>query len=339
MLDKKRIGIFGGSFDPPHKGHKRVVEICLKSLFLDEVLVIPAYQTPNKIRPSADPLPRLEMTKKLFKNLSPAVRVLDIEISKKETRYTIDTVKELSSAGDLFLIIGSDLFSSFSGWKDFQSLIKKAHLAVVNRGGVKIQKIKGCNEFLKQYTKQEFQPHSALKKAHKIQITPLKTGKNIYFLNMDAFSEITSTKMREKLSAGQSVFKDSPPELLNLIKKNYALKRKTKLKENLIKDALIFLNSKGALNSQVFEFQHSVYDAIIVSSGLNTRHVRALSGSLREFIKTKYGWTPQYAEGEDLCQWVVFDYGALLVHVFYEYLREYYQLENLWSAQAAGRRK
>ena len=332
MPDKKRIGIFGGSFDPPHKGHKKVVEICLKRLFLDEVLVIPSYQTPNKTRANAGPLARLEMTKKLFKLTPPAVKVLDIEISKKETRYTIDTLKELSIDEELFLIIGSDLLSSFLSWKDVQSIMERVHLVVVNREGTLVQKIKGVEEFFKKYaanTKGRLKQNSNSKVLNKVQTTRLKTGRNFYSLNMEKFSGITSTKMRTKLSKGQSVRADSPPAILDLIEKNYASP-----KESLIKDIMIFLNSKGALNSQMFQFQHSIYDVIIVSSGLNTRHVRALSNSLLEFIKTKYGRSPRFVEGENLCQWVVFDYGVVVVHIFYEYLREYYQLESLWTKRA-----
>ena len=135
----KRIGIYGGIFNPPHVGHMGVVRSALEKLKLQEVLVIPANCHPGKAENASMPAPeqRLEMTRRAMGEI-PGVTVSDLEICRGGVSYTDETVAELKKqypGDELVLILGSDKFLSFTQWRNWEEILKNATLAVFYRGG------------------------------------------------------------------------------------------------------------------------------------------------------------------------------------------------------------
>ena len=132
----KRIGIFGGSFDPPHIGHLIIAELARRALDLDIVYLVPAYRPPHKAGKHASTASdRLKMTKLSVRG-NPGLHVSDIEIRRKGLSYTIDTIRTFHRkfpASELFLIIGSDSLHQFHSWKDPQAILALAKLAVYRR--------------------------------------------------------------------------------------------------------------------------------------------------------------------------------------------------------------
>jgi nicotinate-nucleotide adenylyltransferase len=132
----KRIGIFGGSFDPPHIGHLIIAELARRSLDLEIVYLVPAYRPPHKAGNHASTASdRLTMTKLSVRG-NPGLRVSDIEIKRKGLSYTVDTVRSFHRkypTAELFLIIGSDSLQQFHSWKDPQAILALATLAVYRR--------------------------------------------------------------------------------------------------------------------------------------------------------------------------------------------------------------
>ncbi len=132
----KRIGIFGGSFDPPHLGHLVIAELARRTLKLDVVYLVPAYQPPHKAgRHASTARDRLAMTKLSVRGNS-SLRVSDIEIRRRGVSYTVDTVKAFHRrfpAAELFLIVGSDSLRQFHSWKDPEGILGLAFLAVYRR--------------------------------------------------------------------------------------------------------------------------------------------------------------------------------------------------------------
>lgn len=132
-----KIGIYGGSFNPPHLGHVKAALACRKELALDKVLVIPANIPPHKTLAGggACAQERLRLTKLAFADL-PGFAVLDLELRREGKSYTVDTLRELKAQypkDDLFLMMGTDMFLSFQDWYRPEEIAKCARLVCFSR--------------------------------------------------------------------------------------------------------------------------------------------------------------------------------------------------------------
>ena len=94
-----------------------------------------------------------------------------------------------------------------------------------------------------------------------------------------------------------------------------------------------FLNSKKAINTRAFDLRDLVAptEFSLIASGTSTRHAASLAENLIQAVKEEYGVYPQSLEGLGEGRWVLVDYGSLIVHVFYDFARQEYQLEQLWK--------
>lgn len=130
-----RIGIFGGTFNPPHLGHKRMALEMMKAASLDKMLIIPTFTPPHKNAADlACGKDRLEMCKLLFNE--EVFTVSDIELQRKGKSYTVDTVTELKKIypnDELFLVIGSDMLLSFDRWYRYEDILSAVTLCVATR--------------------------------------------------------------------------------------------------------------------------------------------------------------------------------------------------------------
>ena len=135
-----RIGVFGGSFDPPHIGHFLCARVAAEHLRLDRVLVIPAAVQPHKPdQPTAPPELRWEMVKaavvgdELFQPSS-------IELDRGGISWTVDTLRELARRYpapeyELYCLIGADALTEIETWRDPDAIFKLARVAVMSRPG------------------------------------------------------------------------------------------------------------------------------------------------------------------------------------------------------------
>ncbi len=134
----ERIGIFGGSFNPPHIGHVSAAKQAAQLLHLDRLFWIPAGVPPHKELPwnSAGPEDRLAMAQ-LAAGQLPGAEILDLELRRQGASYTFQTVAELRQThpnAELVLIMGTDMFLSFHTWREPERIIEDASLAVLCRG-------------------------------------------------------------------------------------------------------------------------------------------------------------------------------------------------------------
>ena len=132
----ERIGIFGGSFDPPHIGHIHAAQQAIELLQLDRLLLIPAGVAPHK-EPGAEKAEhRLQMLRLAAGDMLHA-EVSDLEIQREGLSYTYETVQQIRAVypdAELFLLMGSDMFLSFDHWKNPEYILQRASLAVFCRG-------------------------------------------------------------------------------------------------------------------------------------------------------------------------------------------------------------
>lgn len=132
-----RIGIYGGTFNPPHMGHVAGAKQAIALLKLDRLLLIPAREPPHKALPSDAPSPqqRLELVRLMAREI-PGAEVCELELFREGPSYTSDTLDALhkSCKGDkLYLIMGTDMFLSFPQWHESRKICRYATLAVLMR--------------------------------------------------------------------------------------------------------------------------------------------------------------------------------------------------------------
>ena len=135
----RRIGILGGTFDPPHLGHLLIAETARVSLELESVLFLPAgepwLKSGQRVTPSEH---RLRMVELAVAD-NPDFHVSDREIRRTGATYTVDTLRELcdgrSKDTDFYFIVGSDVLAQFHRWKEPESILELCRLAVIERPG------------------------------------------------------------------------------------------------------------------------------------------------------------------------------------------------------------
>ena len=146
LVNKKgKTALFGGSFDPPHSGHKEIVKKVLNLPGIERVIIVPAWLNPFKSRSFASPQQRLKWAKKVFD--FPNVIISDFEILQKRPVYTIETWDKLKKEYPSleYIIIGADNLANITKWKDFERLNKEAKWIVVTRDNVKLDLSKLTN--------------------------------------------------------------------------------------------------------------------------------------------------------------------------------------------------
>ena len=134
----EKIGIFGGSFNPPHIGHIQAAEYSALELGLSRVLLIPALEPPHKQLPPGTPTPnqRLEMVK-LAAEGHPQLEVCDVELTRPGISFTCDTLRFLRQRypqAEFTLLMGSDMFQIVDQWKNAGEILENTRLAVFCRG-------------------------------------------------------------------------------------------------------------------------------------------------------------------------------------------------------------
>lgn len=193
-----KIGIFGGTFNPPHKGHERMIEQLTEELELDKVLIIPnKIPTHKRCEDLADNEDRLNMCRMAFKN--PKYEISTMEMDRASDSYTIYTVDELLEkypGDELYLIIGSDMFLMFHKWYKHKELLEKCTVCVASRDSEE-----GIN-VLRSYAFERLG----------IYINGL-TGKNIHISPLPAY-EVSSGEIREMIRQDKSIYGLVEPEII-----------------------------------------------------------------------------------------------------------------------------
>ncbi len=134
----KKVGIYGGTFNPPHIGHVRVARYAITALELDKLLVVPACVAPHKQMPgnSATPQQRLRMLKRCFDRENDP-EVSDLELCRGGSSYTYETVgqiRQMYPQAELVLLMGTDMFLSLLNWRNPEQILKQASVGVFYRG-------------------------------------------------------------------------------------------------------------------------------------------------------------------------------------------------------------
>ncbi|XAH26148.1 nicotinate-nucleotide adenylyltransferase [Xylophilus sp. GW821-FHT01B05] len=138
----RRIGVFGGAFDPPHRAHVALVRAALEQLQLDVMHVLPTGHAWHKTRPLSAAEDRLAMTRIAFEG-EPRVLVDPRELHRDGPTYTIDTLHELAAenpGAELYLLLGADQASALDQWHDWEAILRIAIISIAERQGAAMAK-------------------------------------------------------------------------------------------------------------------------------------------------------------------------------------------------------
>lgn len=208
-------GLFGGTFNPVHRGHVQIVDTIGQVFALDEIVVIPAANPPHKnAQNMADAVDRLDMARLAF-DVMPNVRVSDAELRRSGRSYTIDTVNRFlgpDNAGDhLYLIMGLDAFLEIHTWKSHLALMEKVPIIVVRRpsDGSETEQLES---YLKSVISQTFVFSPDAGAYFNDTLQPV-------FFYQPPRIDISSSDIRQRVSAGLPVDDLVPPAVAAFIKK------------------------------------------------------------------------------------------------------------------------
>lgn len=324
-----RVGIFGGSFNPPHLGHLNLMSSVQKKAGLEKVFVIPTYENPLK-HPVEGPTPeqRLELVKVAISQYGEQFVVDDQEIRRKGVSFTIDTIRNYRkdyAAEDLFFIVGADSFETFPEWKNFKNILEESNLIVATRPGHQLpQSIDELPSAL--------QPLVAEFDLNYIELT---TGRNIQFMTLKDV-DVSATDLRKRLRTGRSLEKYLPLGVENHVREHkyyQPLGHKIADYADFTKFVANVLFDRKGIMVRAFDLRSvsAPSEYAIVTSGTSSRHASSLAENVIQQVKEEYGVLPLSIEGMDEGRWVLLDYGSLIVHTFYDFVRQEYNLEKLWG--------
>lgn len=193
-----KIGIYGGTFSPPHNGHVNAARMFAAAESLDKLLIIPTFIPPHKTETSAVPAEeRLEMCRLAFTDDN--FEISDIEVRRKGKSYTFDTLtelKEMYRSDDFYLLCGTDMLLSFEKWYRFADILSMCTVVCMRR---------------------EENAETGVKLAEKIVELKEQCAADVRLIDAPPL-EVSSTEIREKLSRGENVNDLLPTDVYRYIK-------------------------------------------------------------------------------------------------------------------------
>lgn len=207
-MAKKRVGIFGGTFDPPHVGHLLLAETVREQLRLDEVLFVPCNEPPHKESTGlTGAMHRYAMVVAATLQ-NPSFTACAVEVSREGKSFSIDTVRSLideqGPETELFFICGLDSFLQIRTWHRYEELLESCSFVVVSRPASSFDSLR-----------------DALPEPFHERITELRDGAVVdedvrglrIFLSDAVLVDVASTEIRARVRDGRSIRYRVPPEV------------------------------------------------------------------------------------------------------------------------------
>ncbi len=195
-----RVGVYGGTFSPPHNGHLAAARAFMEQMWLDFLYIIPTSTPPHKeMDIPVDASHRLEMCRLAFSGME-GVYVSDMEIRRGGRSYTVDTLRELAGEDRrLFLLCGTDMMLTLDTWREPEEIFKLCYPAYIRR---------------------EADPSMDARIIQKIADYHTRFGKVVRRIVTEPL-EISSAMVRERLRSGDEVGSLIPPMVERYIRDNH----------------------------------------------------------------------------------------------------------------------
>ncbi len=214
-----RIGLFGGTFNPIHRGHLHIANEILATFPLDGVYLIPCANPPHKeTKGLADAFDRLEMIRLALADCK-FLRVSDVELRRNGPSYSIDTINYFhsrhSNGQELFLLVGLDAFLEFDTWKHYQEILETIALIVLPRPlterGVKYGGRAALTEIIQKKLSRSYHFDNARSAYLHPELMPIYNPANLSPL------QISSTQVRRQINKGFPINELVPQKVANYI--------------------------------------------------------------------------------------------------------------------------
>jgi nicotinate-nucleotide adenylyltransferase len=202
MSAPQRLGLLGGTLDPVHYGHLDAADAARAALQLDEVWLIPSHVPPHRQHdPVATPFHRFALSALAVADRV-TYQVSDIELTRSGRTYTVDTLTALHQRGwtptQLFFILGTDAFAEIATWHEYPAVLDAAHYVVIARPGMTVADALERTPELLPRVRTPFTLDERTSATHIVVIEA-------------ATRDVSSTMIRERLRAGQSIDDLVPP--------------------------------------------------------------------------------------------------------------------------------
>ena len=212
-------GLLGGTFDPIHFGHLRAAEEMLKIFDLNRIIFMPSSRPPHKLEAAITSFYHREQMVRMAIEGNVSFSFSDVENLKSGKSYSVETVEHILNKYmenlELYFIIGQDAFQAITSWKDWEKLLLLCNFAVMTRPGYEQ---KGLAHILPADFASRFNYDQ------KVDGYQGPTGHVIYFRGV-TFLDISSSRIRENVNAGQSIRYLVPDNVRNYIIKNSIYKK------------------------------------------------------------------------------------------------------------------
>ena len=307
--DLLNVAIFGGSFNPPHSGHRAIIECALKCEFIDLLIILPNFKNPLKgdSEPFLSDEARVELLQKMIDEIMldsadsaldsaiyaqnsqnlPKILLSTFEISQKKPSFSIDSIlhfKQIYAPKNLYFIIGADILSELDKWHKIDEIRQAVRFIVATRGEIPIP-----SEFL------QFQVRE----------------------------DVSSSAIR----ANQN-FKDFVAESSKNHTKDNIL---DKTMQSRLDKIIELLDSKKAENIVLFDLRQSAYitQFVVIATALADKHSFALLDTLKTELKAQ--GERFYSTDEESGDWIIADLGDIMIHIFTENHRKKFNLDEFLS--------
>ena len=312
-----KIVFFGGTFDPPHKGHLALAEAVLQKKIADHVMFVPAWIPPHKILkgrvPYEDRFRMMELAARNRKDMS----VSGLEGERGGVSYTIDSLEMLSAAHpehEYILLIGGDSLAQLHTWHRAGELAERFRIIYCPRPG----ETPDLEELLKHW------PQKIAEKLVSGAIADLP------------LSDLASTAIREKLAAGRTPA-GVPEKVLDYIRqRRFYMNEEKKAVKPTAKELACFCanvaDQRKGTDIVVLEMKElsAIADYFVICTGTSAPHLRAISENIQKEAKEKFDFRGKI-DGTPESNWIIVDMGDVMIHIFTPESRMTYQLEDLWG--------
>ena len=316
------LGIFGGTFDPVHDGHLKPVRALCDVLGLERVHFVPAATPPHRDPPSASVAQRVRMLELALAD-EPFFVLDRREIERAGVSYTVDTLESFRAEygpAPLALIVGADSFAQMESWHRWPAILELAHLIVLGRPGWSLD-AGGAN----------FPPWARERLTADAAVLLGRQAGRVYPFT-HRLVDISATRVRAALAGDAGPW--LPRAVMDYIRTHglYGRRHADASAGGLKDHVLRALEDAKAVEPRVLDVRRltDITDFMIVATGTSDTHVRAVAERVRTSLAA-HGERPMGTEGEKSADWVLLDYGDVVVHVMLGATRSFYDLEKLWG--------